>query len=419
LHAGLLPALLIGFLVLHIAVFRRHGLTAKEPLRRPDQAFWPDQILKDGIACLAVLATVLVLVFYLGADLGAPADPANSYSAARPEWYFLFLFQFLKFFPGEAEVIGAVVIPGVVMLLLFLMPFIGNWKIGHGFNVALLTGILIGAGVLTGLAITEDNRDLTYRNAVWEAHQFSKLAAQRAREGIPAVGAAVMLRHDPKAEALTVLTRQCFGCHAYTDASGHGSQPEKPTAPNLYNFGRKQWIADLLDKQKITSADYFGNVAFKEFSEEAGMIYFVHNDLESLGEGAAEKVAAALAAEGGFELDAKDKELVEAGQAILRDDSAGCAVCHPFHDAGSLGSAPDLTGYGTREWIMGMIADPGHERFYGHLENYEPGLQKMPAFQERLSEEVIGHVADWLRGDWEKPTPPPQDQPNGAETTER
>jgi ubiquinol-cytochrome c reductase cytochrome b subunit len=31
----------------------------------------------------------------VGAELGAPADPSESYAAARPEWYFLFLFQFL------------------------------------------------------------------------------------------------------------------------------------------------------------------------------------------------------------------------------------------------------------------------------------------------------------------------------------
>jgi ubiquinol-cytochrome c reductase cytochrome b subunit len=80
------------------------------------------------VACLAVLCVVLFFIFkpaimgtahserpgdYLGADLGAPADAANPYSAARPEWYFLFLFQFLKFFPGDREIIGAIVIPSL------------------------------------------------------------------------------------------------------------------------------------------------------------------------------------------------------------------------------------------------------------------------------------------------------------------
>ena len=52
-------------------------------------------------------------------NLKAPADPSNPFNAARPEWYFLFLFQFLKWFPGELEVWGAFVIPGIVVVLLF------------------------------------------------------------------------------------------------------------------------------------------------------------------------------------------------------------------------------------------------------------------------------------------------------------
>ena len=95
------------------------GIPAKEPKRRPDCAFWPDQVLKDAVACLAVMAAVLFLIlkprlFGLGepgAELGAPADASEPYSAARPEWYFLFLFQFLKYFPGGTEVWGAIVIP--------------------------------------------------------------------------------------------------------------------------------------------------------------------------------------------------------------------------------------------------------------------------------------------------------------------
>ena len=142
LHAGILPATLVGFLVLHIALFRRHGIHAKTPLKQPQGGtFWPDQVLKDAVACLAVLAVVLFFIFkpaimgetsrdliaahpgdYLGAHLDAPADRANEYSAARPEWYFLFLFQFLKLFEGQGEVgelLGAIVVPGAVMGMLF------------------------------------------------------------------------------------------------------------------------------------------------------------------------------------------------------------------------------------------------------------------------------------------------------------
>ena len=117
IHAGVLPATLIGLLVVHLALFRKHGITAKLSGRREGfrQDFWPDQVLKDAVACLAVLLVIVFLSWQFRAELGAPADAAENYAAARPEWYFLFLFQFLKYFPGEyGKLIGAVVLPGLL-----------------------------------------------------------------------------------------------------------------------------------------------------------------------------------------------------------------------------------------------------------------------------------------------------------------
>src|SRR5205085_1646352 len=153
LHAGVLPGAIIALLTVHIYLFRKHGLTPKEPLVRPDAKFFPDQVLKDAVACLAVLGAVLFLVIRPrlfgsepGAELGAPADGSEPYSAARPEWYFLFLFQFLKYFPGRTEILGAVLIPAAVLGLIALMPFIGKWRLGHRFNVGFL--FCLGAGVV-------------------------------------------------------------------------------------------------------------------------------------------------------------------------------------------------------------------------------------------------------------------------------
>src|SRR5262249_31609672 len=171
LHAGVLPGLIVVLLVGHIYLFRRHGLTAKMPRTRPDAEFWPDQVLKDAVACLAVLAAGLFFILrprlfsphgFLGAELGAPADPSEPYSAARPEWYFLFLFQFLKLFRGGTEVWGAIVIPGLVMTVIFLMPFIGQWRLGHRFNLGFLCCLLGGALLLTYLAVGADRRTELY-----------------------------------------------------------------------------------------------------------------------------------------------------------------------------------------------------------------------------------------------------------------
>src|SRR5687768_1016960 len=169
LHAGLLPFLMIVFTAAHVYVFRRHGLRYKEPKKRPDAYFWSDQVFRDAVPCLGVLAVVLLLVFryrlvsggsaHVGAELHAPADPSEPFGAARPEWYFLFLFQFLKLeaFAGEAEWIGAVVVPGATIGVLFLMPLIGKWKWGHRFNIAFTILLFSFAVLLTAMAIFEDD----------------------------------------------------------------------------------------------------------------------------------------------------------------------------------------------------------------------------------------------------------------------
>ena len=81
LHAGLLPALLVFFLVLHIYVFRRHGITAPDAEWRSqhDTTFWPDQVLKDGVACLAVLATVGSTAPFVGL-LGTTMGIVNAFT---------------------------------------------------------------------------------------------------------------------------------------------------------------------------------------------------------------------------------------------------------------------------------------------------------------------------------------------------
>src|SRR4029434_9128011 len=137
------------------------------------EAFWPDQVFKDVVACLAVLAAVLFLTLRFGAELTAPADPAENYAAARPEWYFLFLFQLLKYFPGASVIWGAMILPGFVLLLIGLMPFFGKWKLGHRFNLGLLWALLAGIALLTRQAIHADRTNPTYVAA-------ARLAAQDA-----------------------------------------------------------------------------------------------------------------------------------------------------------------------------------------------------------------------------------------------
>ena len=117
LHTYVLPGIIIGALLLHLYLFRRHGVTPKwdvsqQELVKKTQPFWPDQLYRDIVACgITFLAIVLIVLRTHGAELEAPADPSSTY-VARPEWYFLPLFQILKYFEGPLEIIGTMVLPG-------------------------------------------------------------------------------------------------------------------------------------------------------------------------------------------------------------------------------------------------------------------------------------------------------------------
>jgi len=86
--------------------------------------FFPDIIFKDAVVTLILFILLVALAYFVGAPLDDRANPADTTYTPRPEWYFLFLFQLLKYFPGNLEVIGVVVIPTLGVLALFLLPFI-------------------------------------------------------------------------------------------------------------------------------------------------------------------------------------------------------------------------------------------------------------------------------------------------------
>jgi ubiquinol-cytochrome c reductase cytochrome b subunit len=414
LHAGLLPAATAGLVVLHVYLFRRHGLTATEPRRKPDTAFWPDQVLKDAVACLAVLAVVLFLIIrprlfaphgQLGPELGAPADPSEPYSAARPEWYFLFLFQFLKLFPGGTEVWGAIVIPALAMITLFFFPLLGRWRLGHRFNIGFLAVLLAGAGLLTYLARAEDRRNSTYvlaaKSAELEAERVRVLAKSPA--GIPAEGAATLLRNDPLTQGPTLFAQKCASCHRFGGTDGLGGVPANSpqSASDLKGFAAREWLTGLLDPELIATTNYFGGTKF----HEGKMVKFVRKEIADYNAEQKEqlkKAIAALSAESQLKsqlaADQRDSALIEAGRSLITS-GLRCTDCHQFHKKDEDATAPDLTNYGSRKWLINFINNPAHADSYGQRND------RMPAFgaEQILTEQQIGLIADWLRGTWYEP----------------
>jgi len=407
LHAGIIPGAIIAFIVAHIYLFRRHGLTPKEPRRRPDAAFWPDQVLRDAVACLAVLLVVVFFIIrYRGAELGAPADASEQFSAARPEWYFLFLFQLLKYFPGGTEIWGAIVIPALLMGVLVAMPFVGKWKLGHRFNLGFLWAMLAGVGLLTYLARTEDAASPEFVLAVQSAERDAArvIVLAQSPDGIPTAGAVTLLRNDALTQGPKLFAKNCASCHRYDGHDGLGSQPkDKISASDLKGFASREWIAGLLDPARVDSLHYFGGSKQKT----GKMVKFVKEDIaefDAAQKAQLQKLIIGLSAEAGLKAqsaaDTRDAVVIAEGRKLVSSTAMNCTDCHKFHAEGTDDpSAPDLTGYGSREWLLAFISDPSHARFYGERND------RMPAYgpDKILTAAEIGLVTDWLRGEWYEP----------------
>ena len=400
LHAGVLPGLIIALIGGHIYFFRRHGLHAKQPLKKPDAKFWPDQVLADAIACLGVLFTVVVLTLITrGAELAAPADAASQFSAARPEWYFLFLFELLKYFPGESEIIGAIVLPGAAVGFMFLMPYLGQWKLGHRFNLAFVFGGLAGAGLLTWMAMKQDNNDPNFQRALRDSHHQAARVIELAQapSGIPIAGAAALLREDPYIQGPKLFAKHCASCHRYGGHDGEGNPVKDPqSAADLKGFASREWLAGLLDPAKVDSLHYFGGTKFKD----GKMVKWVKKNADEPAEQEQlKKVIAALSAEAQLksqrDADARDIAIIKQGVELARGDVA-CTDCHAFGKPDPDATAPTLTGYGSRDWLVRFIGNPEHADFYGKRND------RMPLFAEKqiLDAKTIGILADWLRGEW-------------------
>lgn len=118
--------------------------------------FYPDIIYKDLLISFGIFLLLVGLAIYVGVANEPPADPSDSAYIPRPEWYFLFLFQMLKYFPGQIEWIGTTILPGIAVLALLLLPFYDRspfryWR-KRKLAVFVMSAVVIGIVALTIVA---------------------------------------------------------------------------------------------------------------------------------------------------------------------------------------------------------------------------------------------------------------------------
>lgn len=237
-HVFLLPLVLALLAALHVYLFRRAKPAG--PFHQRNDAvvehFYPKQLFKDSVAVLFCFVALVVVTELWPAELGPQADPTSDY-LARPPWYFLPLFELLKYFPGKLSIIPTVLLPGALFTLLLLLPFFDRRAERHPLRRPLATAALaltlLGAGGLTWLSKYQDHKTPELNTKLQE-----QVAEVKAFFAVPfepqisnAVAAVPMQAILPVSEPPAVYTENCADCH--------GLKAEGDSAPALIGISAK------------------------------------------------------------------------------------------------------------------------------------------------------------------------------------
>lgn len=159
IHVAILPAVTTLILGAHLLLVQRHGMSVPRSVEgksRRTIPFFPDFLMRDAVGWLAAIGLLAALAAFFPWELGVKADPfASAPAGIRPEWYFLWMFQALKYLPSKVagipgETLG-VLFFGALAAGLVAVPWLdrrGKWGIAV---TAIL--VLIAAAVLTVLAL--------------------------------------------------------------------------------------------------------------------------------------------------------------------------------------------------------------------------------------------------------------------------
>ena len=189
-HVLVLPPVAMLLIAFHVYLVRKHGVApAPADETAPKKKFFPEQVFKDTVAVFVAFCILFALAVIAKVPLGRLADPTDTSYIPRPEWYFLFLFQTLKFFNGPMEVVGSVVLPGLATTVLILMPFIDRGPmvrlgkrtfafLAAGLAVIGWTGLTVAAIVTTPPTTEEDTLEVsqTVSDQGWQTLTPEELA---------------------------------------------------------------------------------------------------------------------------------------------------------------------------------------------------------------------------------------------------
>lgn len=182
------------------------------------EPFFPNFLLKEWIVGSVVLVAFILWVVFNPVELGNVADPTDTSFIPVPDWYFLFLYQLLKYIPGDYVWLGTVVIPGIATLVLLLAPWLDRRKARHPFKRPIATSAMM----LTLFFMAW----LTYEAEVQHEEALAKNPPKAPKPDIK--DTAIVEPNDPAAKTFSTM---CAGCH--------GADLKGQAGPMLLGVGNK------------------------------------------------------------------------------------------------------------------------------------------------------------------------------------
>ncbi|MDP9268963.1 MAG: cytochrome b N-terminal domain-containing protein [Acidobacteriota bacterium] len=246
LHVFLVPAAIFAFLALHIYLFRKAGAAGpvdEDPIspKQPTESFYPKQLIMDMGFALLILVVMGLLAHYVPVELGPKADASDTQYVPRPEWYYLPVFQYLKYWHGSSAVVGILVVPALLAVLLVGLPFFDRdlerrpWK--RPVSIGMFSAVFLALGVLGYMSSHQDLRDpgiaAQIRRQHQEVEQFMRTPFEPETAGATLAATNVALVNPEAAAGKAIFEQQaCNSCHG---DNGTGTT----VGPKLVGIGAK------------------------------------------------------------------------------------------------------------------------------------------------------------------------------------
>lgn len=214
------------------------------------EVFIPNFLLKEWMVAVVALVGVLCLVMSDPAPLGKPADPLTPGFIPMPDWYFLFMYQLLKYpyASGDFKILGTLILPGVMFGALLLAPFLDTGKERRFYKRPIASSLmLLSIAAITYLTVFSWHhyqKDLVDKGIKTE-HSIryeEKLAQKESGEkgSTPSKKLALVGAEEEGYEIYKNAT--CLQCHAVDLKGGMG--------PKLLNVGDNYSPEELAAKIK-------------------------------------------------------------------------------------------------------------------------------------------------------------------------